>query len=121
MVLAVCVSAYQQLKVVLVDAVGQRILGATQQLGSTLDLSSRRILRDERRLAADPALVRVFTHPTDLRAPELQHLFEREHSAVPQMRELRLLRRDGRTILTIDSARVGIPSALTVAPEQPGH
>ena len=119
-VLGVCVSAYHQLKLVLVAASGQRILGATQQLGSGLDQMTRGIVRDARRLAADSAVVRAFTSPSDLRVAELERLFAREHAAVPQWRDLRLLRRDGRVVLTIDTARVIIPSALTIAPERGG-
>jgi PAS domain S-box-containing protein len=121
-VLGVCVSAYHQLTVVLVATAEQRILGAMQQLGSALDQQTRTLMRDGRRLAADSTVVRAFTHPSDLRESALKDIFAREQAAAPQWSEFRLLHRDGRTFLTIDSARVAIPRprALTVAPERSG-
>jgi PAS domain S-box-containing protein len=101
-VTAVCWSAYRQVEGVLLDATGTRLRSASQQLAGMLEESARRVRRDTRVLAADPALVAALVRPSTTSRSAAQHVLEqaRTGSAQPSV-SYALWSRDGEHVVTV--------------------
>ena len=100
-----CTVAYVELRNQLLAAARERASSAAQRLSLALDESGAALRRDADRVAADPAARGALAQPfTPASVAALRDLFEREHARSRLVVGLTLLGRDGRAVLSVDSA-----------------
>ncbi|NUO64242.1 MAG: response regulator [Gemmatimonadaceae bacterium] len=111
-----CLVAYLELRTVLLAAARERAASAAQRIAVALDASASAVRRQADRLAGDSVVRAAIAAPfTPGSIDGLRDLFAREHARAAQVVSLTLLTRDGRALISVDSAHGSATTWLAAA------